>query len=288
MVRKGVLTIALAWVAWQPAVAQKSKPENPAAKEVPSNPTTRVVEAVPPAIPPSTDTLAAISRRGRALAVRDSIAWLGAAAMTSLSFPVDSIRRLIVRHSDDRWEVASGTLSDDGAAYRIAEIATPGIQATWASTLFDPPEPDTDYFANAARAIEASIAMFHRPEGRPYIATAIPADDGPWWLVYLYPSPTTTGSWPRGSDMRCRVSGDGRVIIEARQLHDSITEYSVRTARPANALISRDPVVSGDTPEDTDVFHVLQRRPAIPELMLAGKYRYRIDVDGSIRLLPNN
>ena len=94
MVRKGVLTIALAWVAWQPAVAQKSKPENPAAKEVPSNPTTRVVEAVP-AISPSTDTLAAISRRGRALAVRDSIAWLGAAAMTSLSFPVDSIRRLI-------------------------------------------------------------------------------------------------------------------------------------------------------------------------------------------------
>jgi len=94
VVRKGVLTIALAWVAWQPAVAQKTKPENPAAKEVPSNPTTRVVEAVP-AIPPSTDTLAAISRRGRALAVRDSIAWLGAAAMTSLSFPVDSIRRLI-------------------------------------------------------------------------------------------------------------------------------------------------------------------------------------------------
>src|SRR4030095_6764758 len=165
VVRKGVLTIALAWVAWQPAVAQKSKPENPAAKEVPSNPTTRVVEAVPPAIPPSTDTLAAISRRGRALAVRDSIAWLGAAAMTSLSFPVDSIRRLIVRHSDGRWEVASGTLSDDGAAYRIAEIATPGIQATWASTLFDPPEPDTDYFANAARAIEESIAIFHRPAG---------------------------------------------------------------------------------------------------------------------------
>ena len=88
--------------------------------------------------------------------------------------------------------------------------------------------------------------------------------------------------------MRFRVSSDGRVIIEARQLHDSITEYSVRTARPANALISRDPVVSGDTPEDTDVFHVLQRRPAIPELMFAGKYRYRIDVDGSIRLLPNN
>ena len=76
--------------------------------------------------------------------------------------------------------------------------------------------------------------------------------------------------------------------MESRRLHDSITEYSVRTARPASALFDRDPVVSGDRPEDTDVFHVLQRRPSIPELMLAGKYRYRIDVDGSIRLLPNN
>ena len=208
--------------------------------------------------------------------------------MTSLSLPADSIRRFIVRHTDDGWGVASGGLSADGAAYLISEIATPGIQATWASTLFDTPAADTDYFANAARAIEASIAMFHRPEGRPYVATPVPADDGPWWLVYVYPSPTTTGSWPRGGDMRFRVSGDGRVIMESRRLHDSITEYSVRTARPASALLDRDPVVSGDTPEDTDVFHVLQRRPALPELMLAGKYRYRIDVDGSIRLLPKN
>jgi len=207
--------------------------------------------------------------------------------MTSLVLPVDSIRRLIVRHTDTGWEVASGALSDDGAVYLISEIATPGIQATWASTLFDPPDPDTGYFASAARAIEVSIAMFHRPEGRPYVATAIPADDGTGWLVYLYPSPTTTGSWPRGGDMRFRVSDDGRVIMESRRLHDSITEYSVRTARPASALLGREPVVSGDTPEDTDVFHVLQRRPAIPELMLAGKHRYRIDVDGSIRLLPD-
>ena len=288
MVRRDVLIFAVASVAWQPASAQKTRPASPAPAQVDKIRHAPVAEAVPPTIAPSTDTLAAISRRGRALAARDSVAWLGAAAMTSLSLPADSIRRLIVRHTDDGWEVASGGLSADGAAYLISEIATPGIQATWASTLFDTPEADTEYFANAARAIDASIAMFHRPEGRPYVATAVPADDGPWWLVYVYPSPTTAGSWPRGGDMRFRVSGDGRVIMESRRLHDSITEYSVRTARPASALLDRDPVVSGDAPEDTDVFHVLQRRPALPELMLAGKYRYRIDVDGSIRLLPNN
>jgi len=282
-----VLILTLAAVAWQPAIAQKPKSAKAPKAVVPKS-ASPVAEAVPPSVPPSTDSLAAISRRGRALAVRDSVAWLGAGAMTSLSLPADSIRRLIVRRTDRAWEVASGVLSDDGAAYLIAEIATPGIQAAWASTLFDPPQPDTSYFARAARAIETSITMFHRPAPRPYIATAIPADDGPWWLVYLYPAPLVAGSWPRGGDMRFRVSADGRVITESRRLHESITEYSVRTARPASALLDRESPVSGDTPEDTDVFHVLQRRPAIPELMLAGKYRYRIDVDGTVRLLPNN
>jgi hypothetical protein len=286
--RRGVLILALASVAWQPAFAQKTKPVKRASRVVAPKRPAPMVEAVPPAIPSSPDSLTAISRRGRALAVRDSIGWLGADAMTSLSIPADSIRRLIVRHTETGWEVASGVLSDDGSAYLVAEIATPGIQSPWASTLFDPPQPDTSYFARAARAIETSIAMFHRPAARPYIATAIPSEDGPWWFVYLYPAPLVSGSWPRGGDMRFRVSADGRVITESRHLHDSITEYSVRTARPASALFPREPLVSGDTPEDTDVFHVIQRRPAIPELMLAGKHRYRIDVDGSIKLLPNN
>jgi hypothetical protein len=280
--------LAVVFVAWQPASAQIAKSGERSGKTVSPTPRVLIAEADPTAVPPPIDTLAAISHRGRALATRDSIAWLGAAAMTSLSLPTDSIRRLIVRRSDTGWEVASGVLSDDSVTYLISEIATPGIQATWASTLFDPPEADTGYFANAARAIEASITMFHRPEGRPYLATAIPADDGPWWLVYLYPSPTVTGTWPLGSDMRFRVSGDGRVVIESRRLHDSISEYNVRTARPASELLVRDPIVSGDAPEDTDVFHVLQRRPAIAELISAGKYTYRIDVDGGIRLLPNN
>jgi len=285
MVRRGILILTLASVGWQPALGQKTKSAKRAPDAVVLDRPDSIAEAVPTALHPSADSLAAISRRGRALATRDSIAWLGADAMTSLSLPTDSIQRVIVRRTDDGWEVASGTLSNDGSTYLIQEIATPGIQATWASTLYDPPEPDTAYFANAARAIETSIAMFHRSEARPYVATAIP-DDGPWWLVYLYPAPTVQGSWPRGGDTRFRVSGDGRVITESRRLHASITEYSVSTARPTSAMLEREPLVSGDTPEDTDVFHILQRRPAIPELMLAGKYRYRIDVDGSIRLLP--
>ena len=249
----------------------------------------KVVAAARPAVPPPADSLDAITRRGKALALRDSIAWLGSGAMTALSTPPDGIRRLIVRETVDSWEVASGAMADDGSAYLISEIATPGIQpGLWASTLYESPAPNQGYFARAARAVETSIAMFRRPSDRPYIAMAVPADDGPWWFVYLYPEPVRAGVWPRGGDVRFRVSADGLVITETRRLHEDITEYSVRTARSASAPIDREKtsMVSGDTPEDTDVFHVLQRRPAIPELMLAGRFRYRIDVDGKIRLLP--
>ena len=260
MVRRGIVALMLASVAWHPTLGQK----------------------------PPTDSLDAISRRGRALAVRDSIAWLGSGAMTSLFLPTDSIRRVIVRSTDHGWEVASGALAEDSSAFLISEVAIPGIQEAWASTFYDPPEPDTGYFARAARAIEVSIAMFARPAPRVYVAMAIPDTNGAGWLVYIYPAPRENGVWPLGGDMRFRLSEDGREITESRRLHGSITEYSVTTARPSSALVEREPGVSGDTPEDTDVFHVLQRRPAIPELMSAGKYRYRIDVDGTVRLLPTN
>jgi hypothetical protein len=275
-----VLTIAFAIAMAAPLLAQ-SRPKRapkPAAAPRP----TLVVPA-----PPSDDSLAAITRRGRAIAVADSVSWLASGAMTALSLPLDGIRRLIARHTEHGWEVAYGTLSSDESTYLITRLATPGIQIDWASSLFEPPRADTGYFARAARAIEASLTMFRPVEHRPHIATVIPADDGPWWLVYVYPAPIEAGVWPRGGDMRFRVSADGRIVTEARRLHETIAEYSVRTARSATTKPGDgQPPVSGNAPEDTDVFHIIQRRPALPELMKAGKYQYHIDVRGGIRLLP--
>jgi hypothetical protein len=72
----------------------------------------------------------------------------------------------------------------------ISRLATPGIQPdVWASSLFDPALPDTGYFARAARAVESALTMFQPVEQRPYIATVLQADDGPWWHVYLLPGP---------------------------------------------------------------------------------------------------
>ena len=103
---------------------------------------------------PSADSLAAISKRGRALAEYDSIAWLGAGAMTSLFLPQDSIRRLISRRTNRGWEVAAGSLTANGDFFLMSHLATPGITPgpQWASTWYDPPRVDTGYFARAARA----------------------------------------------------------------------------------------------------------------------------------------
>ena len=282
MVRR-VLTIALATAVAAPLLAQSRPKRAPKATTA-----TKPTPVVAVAAPPSDDSLAAITRRGRAIAVADSVSWLASGAMASLSLPADSVRRLIARQTEHGWEVASGTLSSDETAFLITRLATPGIQVgRWASSLFEPPRADTGYFARAARAIEASLTMFHPVAQRPHIATVIPADDGPWWLVYVYPAPTDAGVWPRGGDMRFRVSADGRIVTEARRLHESIAEYSVRTARSATTKPGDgQPPVSGNAPEDTDVFHIIQRRPALPELMKAGRYQYHIDVRGGIRLLP--
>jgi hypothetical protein len=237
--------------------------------------------------PPTADVLTSIVRRGRRLAAFDHVAILASDAML-FSYAADTgVRQLIARQVGKDWEVVAGELSPDEKAFLITQRSTAGIQAGhWAATSFEPPRADTDYYAHAARAIATSLTMFRSAAARPYVATVIPADDGPGWWVYFYPAPVGDGTWPRGGDMRFRVSADGRVITESRHLHKAITEYSAQTARSASApSVDKQSLVAGDTPEDTDVFHVLQRRPAMPELMSAGRFQYRIDVDGTIRLI---
>lgn len=271
-----VVTLLAGVAAAHPAGAQWKPPRPP-----------KPVTVARPHIPPSVDSLAAISRRGRLLAEYDAAMWLGADAMTSLSLPADGVRRFIVKRTNRSWEVATGALSAMADTFNVEQLSTPGIQPKkWASTLYEPAAPDTGYFLHAARALEASIAMFRPTASRPYAAMAIPADDGPWWWVYIYPTQIQAGLYPRGGDMRFRVSADGRIVLEFRQMHDTIDEYSARTARSSSVTKPESQVVvSGEAPEDTDVFHVIQRRPALPELVRAEHFQYRIDVDGSVRLL---
>jgi hypothetical protein len=213
------LTLALALAAAAPLLAQSPLPDTSGATKSTPTPTTA---AAPDSAPPSADSLAAISRRGRAIAEADHVVWLASGAIASSDLPVDSIRRFIPRRTDRGWEVAAGTLSDDGSAYMISRLATPGIQPdVWASSLFDPALPDTGYFARAARAVESALTMFQPVEQRPYVATVLPADDGPWW----HPA--------RAHDRRPISVSDRR-----RRWH-SRAERPLGRREPVNAVVTR-------------------------------------------------
>jgi hypothetical protein len=43
--------------------------------------------------------------------------------------------------------------------------------------------------------------------------------------------------------------------------------------------------VVDDIPEDTDVFYVLARKPAVPEWIGTRNYVYRVEIDGTIKYI---
>jgi len=70
--------------------------------------------------------------------------------------------------------------------------------------------------------------------------------------------------------------------LEKRQLHRTIIEggpvkgKKVATGFHTHAL--------SDVPEDTDVLHVLQQDPPIPEMIATQHFLFEISEDGSIRI----
>lgn len=74
-------------------------------------------------------------------------------------------------------------------------------------------------------------------------------------------------------------------LIEKRQLHRGIIEPGPVPAGVASKAGCNTHVLS-DLPGDTDVFLVLTRRPLVPEFVGAGKYVYKIDVNGKISIAP--
>jgi hypothetical protein len=42
--------------------------------------------------------------------------------------------------------------------------------------------------------------------------------------------------------------------------------------------------ILSDLPEDTDVLYVLNRKPSMPEYVVAGKLSYLVNTDGSITM----
>jgi len=152
-----------------------------------------------------------------------------------------------------------------------------------------PPKEDTGFYFSAARAIDTSLKDFtehFEGEQRPYNVAVLPAEKGQTW-VYIVPAPTKTGVWPLGGDVRYLVSPNGIKVVEKRQLHKSVIEVEPPKDENNKQVAGIHTHVLSETPEDTDLFHVLTRMPTVPDLIRTERFVFVVDVDGSIKFQGN-
>jgi hypothetical protein len=238
-----------------------------------------------PVGPPSKEALAAISERGRQLAAFDRAAWHGTDAVLALAPAPGAVQRYIAHKGDKGWIVAFGRLDKGRDKFLVTFEATEaGGPDRFEAKKVDPPRASTGFELRAALAIDAAQDDFYRsvPDRRPYNVLAIPAEGGRLW-VYFVPAPTKPGVWPLGGDVRYLVDADGSKVVEKRQLHKTIIEVtSPRDDPEKKPVMGMHTHILTDVPEDTDVFHVLSREPARPEMVIAKDDLFLIKEDGSI------
>ena len=233
--------------------------------------------------PPSKAELAQITERGRRLSEYDIAAWYASDAVLAMTPPEGSVARYIARKNGDVWIVAFGRLNEKRDKFLIVYEATQGTNAKeFGVKKFEPPKEDTGFFLSAAKAIEISLADF-KGAPRPYNVAALPTDSNQIY-VYVIPAQTKQGIFPLGGDARYLVSSDGSKIVQKRQLHISIIEFST-PAGIQKVEGGFHTAVLDDIPEDTDVFHVLSRHPSVPELIATKQYVFQIAPDGTISFL---
>jgi hypothetical protein len=236
--------------------------------------------------PPPKAVLAAITERGRDLAGYDAAAWHASDAVMAKKPKPGSVTGYLARKTGKGWVVAFGRLDEKKAKYLIAYEATQGkAPDQFTVQAFDPPKADAGFFRSAAGATEAALMDFtehFEGEQRPYNVAVLPAEKDRLW-VYFVPAPTKPGVWPLGGDVRYLMSADGIKIHEKRQLHKSVIENESPKDGDQKQVAGLHTHVLAETPEDTDVFHVLTRKPAVPELIRTEHFVFVIEPDGEAR-----
>jgi len=234
---------------------------------------------------PTADSLKAITERGIALARYDAAAWRASDALMALHPSADEIGGgYVALPTKDGWIVAFGRFS---AARDTFLVAYEGRQVaahpdSFVVTALRPAHPLVGDVASAARAVAVARAEFGTTS-RPYNFAVLPAGRVDWH-VYAMPAQTRSDTWPLGGDVRYLVSGDGRSILAKRPMHEEIREVSF-PATGEHPVTGTHTDVLDDVPEDSDVFHVLVRRPAMPEVIVTGAFLYRVEPNGEISLL---
>lgn len=228
--------------------------------------------------------LAAITERGKFLAEYDQAAWHATDAVRpQVPANEQNIRFFIARKVGEKWIVDFGKLNAEKTEFFTAYEASEAADLQhFTVAAFSAPRPDSGFLTSAAKALTQALTVFG-PVQRPYNTAVLPQPDGTFY-VYLYPAQTRADIFPLGGDERFLFSADGQSILERRRMHNAILELP-----PTQPEIGGKTLVGGfhtavrdNIPEDTDVFHVLARRPLLPEYISAQGEMYVVKTDGSI------
>lgn len=227
--------------------------------------------------PASKAELAEITERGRQLAEYDVATWYATDAVLAMKPAEGSVARYIAKKTDNKWTVVFGRFNEQRDRFLIVYEANQGANPKEFNVKkYDVPKEDAGFYLSAAKAIETALADF-RGESRPYNVAIFPAKSNQMY-VYVVPAQTEQNVYPLGGDARYLISSDGSKIIEKRQLHKAIIEFETTDNTEGGFHVA----VLDDIPEDSDVFHVLSRKPSIPQWVATSKYVYRIEPDGTI------
>jgi len=242
----------------------------------------------PSVAPPSDAELQAITGRGRALVEYDQAAWHATDAVQTENPRTVEGQHYIAQKENGKWTVVFGALNADKSKFLIGyEAEQLGKPKEFEVIKDEPAKEETAFYLFAARALEVALADFGRAN-HPYNSAVLPvtgreAKDQPGLLyVYLYPAQTKTGIYPLGGDVRYLVSADGLKIMNKRQMHKTVLD--VARVKGKKMVAGYHSHVLSDVPEDTDVMHVLQQDPPIPEMITTLHFVYEVAIDGTIRI----
>jgi len=229
-------------------------------------------------------TLAAITARGRALYAYDQAAWKGTDAVFSLKPKpsTEGMTHYVCIKTPKGWRVIFPKWNDAHDKFVIAYEAVEKSDGTYAARALKPPIAADKAVQTEGLALELAVRDFQKPQ-RPYNTAILPAPGGNFY-VYLYPGQIKANAWPIGGDTRYTISADGQRILEKRQLHKAILDAEPKAG--SNEVAGYHFHILSDVPEDTDVLYVLNRKPSMPEYIVAGqdknKLTYLVNIDGSI------
>lgn len=231
---------------------------------------------------PSNAELAAITERGRMLEEYDVAAGSATDAMVALKPDASAAPYFIARKTGKAWEVVFGKLNPTRESFQIVYKASQGASPKeFTAKKIDPPAEDHSFYLSAAKAIQTASHDFGTPK-RNYNAYVLPAEKGQFY-VYLLPAQTVEGVYPLGGDVRYTIAADG-AIANKRQMHRTILESKDSQSQGQKIAAGYHSHTAGNAPEDSDVFHVLNRKPPLPEYVKTpDKHLYSVQTDGSIQ-----